>query len=410
MPLRLLGGLKVAGINLLVLALLLLLLETALRWLEGAPDPEHWTFQIDPVTGHAHAPRDFRESPNAAASLGRSRHFTLERFAADSPAGEGGAPWRILTLGGSTTDPLGERFSGIGGTWPSHLGRLAAAAGQDTEIANAGVGGFSSAQELLKLLSVLAFHEVDLVIALNGINEIYFERNRLLAEDDNLMASDIFLNNVQRGRESVIRHDGRTFVPCRWVVCIDSRVAPLLATAVEDLLAVFKRDRDADPAAPRPLDAATIARLDRAAAVWQRNVRSAEAVAAANGAAYVVVLQPTMGLGVDRTAALAAAAAGGERLAGFVAELLEDAYLERINHLYDRLQDHCANLAFCIDLARPQALPVLAAELYADPRHQNSDGNRIIARLVLEALEGRHRLEARDESSPLSRPPAARPG
>jgi hypothetical protein len=392
---RLLGGLKVAGVNVLVFGILWLAIETVLWWREGSQAPDQWRFEIDPVMGHARNPKVLAYSTNAARSISPSRHFTLEEYAATSDD----EPTRILTLGGSTTDPLGERFSGADGTWPAHLGRALQKRGRSVAIANGGVGSFASSQELLKLISVLAFFEIDLAIALNGINEIYFEQNRLLAEgDDELMVSHTFLNNVRRGRESVIRYDGKTFVPCNWVVCIESRLFPQLAVAVEELARPWRRRDEPVPTISIYLDETMRGRLDRAAAIWRRNVRTAEAVAATNGAAYVVVLQPTMGIGVDRAEALAAAAAGDERLAEFVAELLEDAYLERINHLYDRLQAHCEALDFCIDLSRPAALPPLAAELYADPRHPNSDGNRIIAELLAERL---HTLRSRERQRPV---------
>jgi hypothetical protein len=389
------GGLKVVGVNVLVFGFLWLAVETVLWWWDQAPAADAWRFQIDPVMGHAHDSGNYAHSLAGARSTSPSRHFTLERYAVEADA----EPLRILTLGGSTTDPLGERFSGNHGTWPAHLGRALQSRGRSVAIANGGVGSFNSSQELLKLISVLAFFEVDLAIGFNGINEIYFEQNRLLAEgDDDLMVSDMFLKNVRRGREPVIRYAGKTFLPCTWLVCVESRLLPQLAMAVEELARPWRRRDEPVPTISIYLDEAMRARLDRAAAIWRRNVRTAEAVAALNGAAYVVVLQPTMGIGVDRAEALAAAAAGDERLAGFVAELLEDAYLERINHLYDRLQAHCEALAFCIDLSRPAAVPPLAAELYADPRHPNSDGNRIIAELLAERLGS---LPARDGQPPV---------
>jgi hypothetical protein len=118
------------------------------------------------------------------------------------------------------------------------------------------------------------------------------------------------------------------------------RLLPQLAMAVEELARPWRRRDEPDEGVAIRLDETMRTRLDRAAAIWQRNVRTA--VAALH---------------------LAAAAAGDERLAGFVAELLEDAYLERINHLYDRLRAHCEALDFCIELSRPAALPPLAAEL-----------------------------------------------
>ncbi len=101
------GGLRVTGINVLVLAILWLALETAL-WLWDDPlVAGGWRFQIDPVMGHAHDAADFTRSIDAARSASPSRHFTLGQYLAESADG----PLRILALGGSTTDPRGERFT-----------------------------------------------------------------------------------------------------------------------------------------------------------------------------------------------------------------------------------------------------------------------------------------------------------
>jgi lysophospholipase L1-like esterase len=379
---RLAAAMRVLGFNLALLAVLFVILEAFAVWYAGR-HRTGWLFQIDPVTGHAHVPEDFALSASTADSIGSSRHFTLKRYPAEPDL----APLRIVTLGGSTTDPLGDQFSGQNGTWPDHLGALAEARGEAVEIANAGVGGFSSAQELLKLLSVTAFHTADLVIALNGINEIYVEQNRLYADDDNLMASDVFLKNVHRGRRPVIDYNGRTFVPCAFGVCINSRLWQALESGIDQVLSGFKR-RDLPSAEAVLLDPDTLARLDRAADQWSRNVDSAHAVAAVNGAGYLVVLQPTMGLDRSRPEIAAAIeqAPADDPLRVFADDLLGTAYVERIGALYGRLRERCAARPFCVDLSRPEHLPS-TAEFYTDPRHPNSKGNARIAALIADHLD-----------------------
>jgi lysophospholipase L1-like esterase len=379
---RLAAAMRVLGFNLALLAVLFVILEAYAVWYAGR-DRAGWLFQIDPVTGHAHVPEDFALSASTADSISTSRHFTLKPFPADPDP----TRLRIVTLGGSTTDPLGDRFSGRNGTWPDHLGTLAEARGQPVEIANAAVGGFSSAQELLRLLSVTAFHPVDLVIALNGINEIYLEQNGLYADDDNLMASDIFLNNVHRGRRAIIDYDGRTFVPCGLGVCFNSRLWQALESGIDQVFSGFRR-RDPSSAEAVLLDPDTLARLDRAADQWSRNVDSAHAVAAVNGAAYLVFLQPTMGLDRSRAEIVAAIeqAPADDPLRSFADDLLGSAYVERLGALYERLRERCAARTFCVDLSRPEHLPS-TAEFYTDPRHPNSQGNARIAALIADHLD-----------------------
>lgn len=379
---------RVVGINLLVLGALLLLAEVgATFYLDSQRGP--WSFQIDPVTGHAHEAGDYRLSANAAEGVGSSRHFILKRYAGGSGgAGESdGEVLRLLALGGSTTDPLGEQFSGVDGTWVDHLGALLGAGSMTVEIANAGVAGFSSAQELLKLVSVLSFHHPDIVISLNGINEIYFEQNRLLADDDNILVSDIFLNNVVRGRDSLIRHDGTTFVPCSYRLCFDSRLYFLVYRTIKDLRLGHSHKDAIRASRDRSLDAETEARLDRAARIWSRNVDMMHGVARVGGARYLVFLQPTMGLGRSRAEVEAAAARepGNTRLQELVTPLLDADYLERTNYLYRRLSAACAMKDFCVDISTEAHLP-FDPSVYADPRHPSSEGNRRIAELVAERI------------------------
>ncbi|MGA2223301.1 MAG: hypothetical protein ABSH41_02515 [Syntrophobacteraceae bacterium] len=96
----------------------------------------------------------------------------------------------ILTLGGSTTDPQvmdplewndeALRDEGLG-SWPRHLHELLNAHGIDNCIYNGGLGGYCSAQELLKLLrDGLSMHP-DIVIVVDGLNDgnsMYYHKNR----------------------------------------------------------------------------------------------------------------------------------------------------------------------------------------------------------------------------------------
>lgn len=72
----------------------------------------------------------------------------------------------ILTLGGSTTDGII-----YGHSWPEHLARAMRAKGIKGTVVNGGTGGYSTNQELLKLLRDGLEFNPQLVISYSGVND-----------------------------------------------------------------------------------------------------------------------------------------------------------------------------------------------------------------------------------------------
>lgn len=72
----------------------------------------------------------------------------------------------ILTLGGSTTDPLNYSSS-----WPEELASILVNEQIPGTVINGGVGGYSTSQELLKLIRDGIELDPDLVITYNGVND-----------------------------------------------------------------------------------------------------------------------------------------------------------------------------------------------------------------------------------------------
>ncbi len=72
----------------------------------------------------------------------------------------------ILALGGSTTD--GVQY---GHSWPEHLARMLRESGTPGTVVNGGTGGYSTNQELLKLVRDGLEFKPDLVISYSGIND-----------------------------------------------------------------------------------------------------------------------------------------------------------------------------------------------------------------------------------------------
>ena len=119
------SNLKTLGINIAVLAALTSFVEvmafTALtirdQFRETNTDKikYDWNFEMHTGVGHAHLLSDFTKSPNAKNANSFNSLYTERKY------GNAKKSINFLLLGGSTTDPLGERFSGIDGTWENHM-------------------------------------------------------------------------------------------------------------------------------------------------------------------------------------------------------------------------------------------------------------------------------------------------
>jgi lysophospholipase L1-like esterase len=77
----------------------------------------------------------------------------------------------IVTLGGSTTDAF---ILPDSGSWPEELARLMVKQCVNGTIINGGMGGFSTAQEMLKLLRDVLEIKPDIVISYSGVNECFW--------------------------------------------------------------------------------------------------------------------------------------------------------------------------------------------------------------------------------------------
>jgi hypothetical protein len=80
--------------------------------------------------------------------------------------------WRVVVLGGSTT--FGEGIPRERDTWPAKLEeRIRAAYGPDCDVINCGVGGYTSAENLIHYLFLLAPLEPDVALLYTGINDVH---------------------------------------------------------------------------------------------------------------------------------------------------------------------------------------------------------------------------------------------
>ena len=125
-----------------------------------------------------------------------------------------------------------------------------------------------------------------------------------------------------------------------------------------------------------------IKQLIRAANIWEQNIIYMNEISNARGAKYFVFLQPTYGLDMTRKDVFNLSSEKEKKAA---TELLKSNYIERINLLYKIMRKKCENIDFCIDLSKNNKL-TKNYDLYTDPRHLSSIGNKKLAQEILKSF------------------------
>lgn len=370
-------------------------------WFRRPPDGavEHRPIAVDPAVGYGYDRRDYRDSPNTSGSVGPSRFCSWRRYGSTTSAG-GDRGLSILALGGSTTDPILQvKYSGIDGTWPHLLGERLAAEGRPSEISNAGMVGNLAAQELVRLIAILPESRADVVISLNGINELYFADRDWYRDPDNRCAAKFLLSAFDE-----IPSGGRLFHG-------DLRLAStsllhwIRGTSIEATVRELRhgrKDREGEASSigsgdrvrleslrtACELSAERRSRLESAADAWLLHVRLMNAICRELDARYIVVLQPAMGVNMSRDelfTAFMASADAGRPDAVLHALLARKGYLESVSYLYTLLRDRGRSLEAFHDTSLPGVLPD-SQEFYHSPRYPNAKGNARIADTVLKLL------------------------
>jgi lysophospholipase L1-like esterase len=117
---------------------------------------------FDPFCGYDYANADLPDRDDEQKKAG----FSVYKTPGSSPSIANQI--RIVTLGNSTTTP---HFAEC---WPKQLLRIFKAEGLNVKIYNGGVSGYTSAQELLKLVRDVLPLKPDIVISYSGIRDIGF--------------------------------------------------------------------------------------------------------------------------------------------------------------------------------------------------------------------------------------------
>ena len=326
--------------------------------------PTTWEQVFHPGVGHSHQESEFAQNVNTSKLV----HDNISATEVFKSQDDSTSKFRILTLGGSTTDPLGTQFSGYRGTWVHHLFEGIAKNNPSHYIVdNAGNGASTSSNELLRLITKLHANHYDLIISFNGINEIYFADNPYYRQKENILASSMLLRAM--GDSGIIKGLGgkvyienwslNSFKNSRTYLHLMNIKKKFAGSQSQQYAGMSKEDKDM---------------LVYAANIWSKNIDFMNSVSLAMNAKYIAVLQPTLGLGGDYCTNM-----------NQECMLSNPRYIARINYLYSILREHCSARDYCLDISSDRDLTSNDA-LYTDPRHPNSKGNKKIAGLMRERV------------------------
>lgn len=288
----------------------------------------------DPILGYAHNPAattaDYKSQPG----------FTIY--------GDGEGVSRtlvIVTLGGSTTD------GNVPNIWAQALQEMMAAEGINVEVYNGGVAGFSSSQELFKMVRDVVPLKPDLIISYNGVNDLGL---------DDAVFKHPMVNNYQ---ESIMAYLVRE---------PPAVVLPNTIKAIKHL-PWFAGNKRIKPV----VNYGTIVNIPPEK-TWYRNVRMMHAVAAEFNIPYLCFLQPALGVGVYGNLS-----AEEQKMLTNSQGYQAEGYMTLLKDFYRDAQIDCKKIDYCENF-----VDVFAGQtgIYTDKMHVNDQGNRMVARAVFDAL------------------------
>ncbi len=314
---------------------------------------------LDPLLGYAHSNCD---------------RFNIEQIPSFVTYGPAEAPLRVVTLGGSTTDPIimGEKSEIGPDNWPKLFSELCTQTGTPCRVFNGGSGAFTSSQELLKLIRDVRPLQPQVVISLNGINEHYFFDPPAAQYPYTSTYQQYFFRAIATTGEVARYNDARHPENERFRGGLLNRLIP-------NTRQVFLSLRNQTLPSEQPTEFVGPVNFGTASTlppweIWENNVQMMHAISQQMGAKYYVFLQPTMGIGNYNY--------DNPRDAEMRAKKDEN-YYAQMNQLYNEIRPRCAKLDYCFDMSNAFDGQ---SELYRDPRHPNGKGNQIQAKVIFQRV------------------------
>lgn len=300
---------------------------------------------VDPLLGFAH---NHEKHPILKTTPGFSVYRSANTTANSTT-------FRIVALGGSTTDPLTGIFLRDPTTeysdpynWPKSLFELFDRQGTPTEVRNGGVAGYSSSQEFLKLARDVVPLEPHLVLCLDGVNDAGF---------------------FQSSPQHPLLH--------RYQVTLFDQLHTYKPTLLFPNITSLLRSQSSG--ATRKIEGVSngIPQSLSPSSQWERNIRMSHAIAQEFGIEFIVFLQPVMGFGDYRMS----------KEESKLLSLKGEEYLQEVRSFYSEAKEICREYDYCVDLTD---IFSNHTEVYLDPRHQNRKGVEILAKEIYNELKARN--------------------
>jgi len=282
---------------------------------------KHRLRSLDPFLSFAYSSGDLPESSSESIIPG----FKVLSSPDETPENL----LKVVTLGGSTTSQYFLE------NWPKHFKSLLDDKQKPSILYNGGVNGYSSNQELLKLIRDVLPLKPDIVISLTGINDIGFmhsiKKHPMIHPYSNYVLQTVLSKRIRsKQKQDVIN---------------DINYGPVV---------------DTTPAEQ-----------------WKKNLRLMSAITREYGVRFYAFLQPTMGVGKYTPSEHE-----NEMLDAYN-EARGGVYIKETLAFYEdaiKTCDKYDNVINLVDILKD------SRDLYYNPRHQNAEGYKLIANAIFTHL------------------------
>lgn len=270
---------------------------------------------------------------------------------------------RIAILGGSTSDISYE------GNWMRELYVLLEERGLKPLIICAGISGYSTSQELFKLIRDVLPLKPQIVISLSGVNDMGFIQAHM-PQNPYIHAYQQRIGNflVEKfGSKKTNESFFRQKVPTQQEKFIGMNQEMSLGAMV---LGVESKEKDYE--------------------IWHKNIRMQKAICYEFDLDYFACLQPIFGFGKYK-----ASVAEKDVYSKFLEQrfIHKIPYHEALNSFYKEAKKIAQNAStYIYDLTD---IFENEYETFSDPRHLNLHGNRVLAHKIMEILDNRILLKSK---------------